>query len=56
MYKSLCANSECDKGEDGLRKIIYAYAKSKTGELQKVYCCKQCEGDTSYRKRFVDER
>jgi len=37
-------------------KVMYAYAKSKTGELFTVYCSKVCESNAKHEKRFIDKK
>lgn len=52
MYKVKCANPECKKGVLELPKEGYVYGVDKAGTIPDWYCCKACEGQINYQKRF----
>lgn len=56
MYEVKCANPKCNKGKDGDRATVYAYASDRLGTVKATYCSKFCESETRYDKRFIGKR
>lgn len=53
MYKVDCANPKCNRGKDGGKAQIFAYANSKLGTIPPKYCSSFCDKEAKYDKRFL---
>ena len=55
MFKVKCANSKCNKGENGEPAEVFAYAVSRSGQVPPQYCSEFCRAEARYDKRFIKQ-
>lgn len=52
MFEVECANPKCNKGKDGGKAKLYAYAVDRMGTVPPQYCSNFCKKESTYDKRF----
>lgn len=54
-FKVECANPKCNRGTDGGKAEVFAYAVSKMGTVPPQYCSNFCSAEAKYDKRFISK-